>query len=176
MAMRVYTAGAMTGLSGEELVERSLYVGQVLSDYHIEVLDPVAAEGVKATTTACQSSFDDLKKFWRRDKEMIRSAHVLFDITPEKKSEGVAHEIGYARYFLWKPVVRVYMNGGMPTKASVVHFEDDIITYSLPEACVLANHHWGTPWKRLKWRLKLYNRCLLQALRYKLQEWVNAAV
>ncbi len=133
--MKVYAAGAMSGLSGKELVERSFLVGQILSDNHIEVLDPVKCEGVKSTSKPTQASFEDLDKFWRRDKEMIREAHVVFDITPEKKSEGVAHEIGYARYFLWKPVVRVYMNGGMPTRASVAYFEDDLLTYSLEEAC-----------------------------------------
>lgn len=171
--MRVYTAGAMTGLSGEELVERSLHVGQVLSDHQIEVLDPVSEEGVKKSTKSIQSTFKDLTVFWKRDKEMIRRAHVIFDITPEKKSEGVAHEIGYARYHLWKPVVRVYMNGGMPTKASVAYFEDDLLCGSLEEACEVANELWGTAFKRVIWRLSLYNRCLIKSLRYKLQEWIN---
>ena len=169
--MKVYTAGSMTGLSGEELVNRSLYVGQVLSDNRITVLDPVEWEGVKPTDAPTQASFADLKIFWKRDKQMIRDCHVVFDITPERKSEGVAHEIGYARYFLWKPVVRVYRNGGRPTAASVIHFEDDVIADSLEEACTVALALWGTRWKRLKWRLSLYNRCLVKAFIYKLQEW-----
>lgn len=174
MSLRCYTAGAMTGLTGEELVERSLHVGQVLSDNKMEMLDPVDCEGVKPTTETVQASHTDLAVFWRRDKELIRRAHVIFDITPEKKSEGVAHEIGYARYHLWKPVIRVYMNGGMPTKASVAYFEDDLLTGSLEEACQVALELWGTPWKRLKWRVALYNKCLLKAISYKLKEWINA--
>jgi hypothetical protein len=171
--MKVYTAGAMTGLSGEELVARSVSVGQVLSDHGIEMLDPVACEGVKPTAAPTQASFTDLTDFWRRDKELIRQCHVMFDITPERKSEGVSHEIGYARYFLWKPVIRVYMNGGMPTKASVAYFEDDVLVSSLDEACHVALEVWGTPWLRLKWRLSLYNRCLLKATYYKVKEWLN---
>lgn len=171
--MKVYTAGAMTGLSGEELVERSLRVGQVLSDHGITVLDPVACEGVKPTSAPTQASFQDLKVFWKRDKALIREAHVIFDITPERKSEGVSHELGYARYFLWKPVVRVYMSGGMPLQANVVYFEDDVIVSTLDDACHAALDLWGTPWKRLKWRLVLYKRCLLKALYYKGKEWLN---
>ncbi len=171
--MRVYAAGAMTGLSGSELVERSMLVGQVLSDNGIEVLDPVQCEGVKDTPEPTQATHEDLTVFWRRDKEMIRECHAVFDITPEKKSEGVTHEIGYARYLLWKPVVRVYMHGGMPTNNSVAWFEDDVLASSLQEACDIALEKWGTPWKRLKWRLALYNRCALKAAYYKLREFYN---
>lgn len=171
--MRVYTAGAMTGLSGDELVERSLHVGQVLSYNKIEMLDPVNCEGVKATPNPVQASFQDLTVFWQRDKQLIRRAHVVFDITPEKKSEGVSHEIGYARYFLYKPIVRVYMNGGMPTGASVAFFEDDVLAGSLEEACAVALELWGTPWKRLKWKLQQLNRCLLRSIKYKTGEWLN---
>lgn len=173
--MKVYTAGAMTGLSGEELVARSLRVGQVLSDNKIEMLDPVSSEGVQADKKLIQTTFEDLAVYWKRDKELIRQCHVVFDITPERKSEGVSHEIGYARYYLWKPVVRVYMNGGMPTKGSVAYFEDDLLAGSLEEACAVALELWGTPWKRLMWRLEIYNKCLLKAVRYKLGAWVNAA-
>lgn len=171
--MRVYTAGAMTGLSGAELVDRSLLVGQVLSDHGIEVLDPVACEGVKNTPAPTQASFTDLTVFWRRDKEMIRECHVVFDITPDKKSEGVSHEIGYARYFLYKPVIRVYMNGGMPTRASVAYFEDDVLADSLDQACHVALELWGTPWLRLRWKLRQLNRCLLKSIQYKVKEWLN---
>lgn len=171
MGLRVYTAKAMTGRSGEELVRESFYVGQVLSDHKIEVLDPVACEGVKDTPKPTQASFEDLTVFWKRDKEMIRHAHVIFDITPEKKSEGVAHEIGYARYFLYKPVVRIYMNGGMPTRASVAYFEDDLLCGSLEEACVVSKELWGTWWKRFIWRLRLYNRCYVKSFKYRLEEW-----
>lgn len=169
--MRVYTAGAMTGLSGTELVERSLLVGQILSDNGIEILDPVACEGVKPTDKPTQASHADLTGFWKRDKELIRRSHVVFDITPEKKSEGVSHEIGYARYFLYKPVVRVYMNGGMPTTASVAYFEDDILCNSLQAACSLSLQYWGTWWKRFKWRASLYNRTLLKSWAYAIQAW-----
>jgi hypothetical protein len=173
--VRVYAAGGMTGISGEDLVARSFHVGQVLSDYKIEVLDPVQCEGVTATATPTQASYKDLLVFWNRDKEMIRRAHVVFDLTPERKSEGVSHEIGYARYFLYKPVVRVYMNGGMPSRASVAYLEDDVLARSLEEACEIALDLWGSPWKRLKWKLDQLNRCLLKSVWHKGKEWANAA-
>lgn len=171
--MRVYAAGAMTGLSGEELVDRSILVGQVLSDYKIEVLDPVCAEGVKASSKPTKATYKELAVYWRRDKELIRQAHVIFDITPDRKSEGVAHEIGYGRYFLYKPIVRVYMNGGKPSKGSVVFFEDDVLCDSLEEACRISLKLWGTPWKRLVWKLDQLNRCLIKSILYKGKEWIN---
>ena len=58
---------------------------------------------------------------------MIRDAHVVFDLSGGAKSEGCAHEVGYARYFLYKPVVRLYPFLG----SSVARLEDDYIVASL---------------------------------------------
>lgn len=169
--LKAYVAGAMTGLTGYELVQRSKRVGKILRQYGIEPLDPVNVEGVKASTKVINSTYAQMVKYWSRDKEMIREAHVLIDLTPERKSEGVAHEIGYARYFLWRPVVRVYSNGGRPSISSVAFFEDDLIVESLEEAAVKINQKWGTWYKRFKWRLGIYNQSLVNAVRYKLGGW-----
>jgi len=131
----------------------------------------VAEEGVKPKKKKLQSSYQDMVKFWKRDKEMIRQAHVVFDMTPGMKSEGVAHELAYGRYFLWKPVVRVYKDGNLPPKGSVAFFEDDLLARSLPEACAVALKHWGTWQKRFMWRAKLLVRCLPKAILYQIQEW-----
>lgn len=167
--VKAYTAGAMTGLTGRELVERSRVVAKILRAHSIEPLDPVTAEGVKATDKFTASTYAQMVRFWKRDKEMIREAHVVIDLTPERKSEGVSHELGYARYFLWRPVVRVYSNGGRPPISSVAFFEDDVIADSLEEAAVKINQNWGTWYKRFKWRVGLYNRCLLKTLWYHVQ-------
>lgn len=171
MSIKVYTAGAMTGLSGAELVERSQNAAITLVEHGIYPLDPVLAEGVDPRAPVVQATYEQMVDFWKRDKAMIREAHVIIDLTPERKSEGVAHEIGYARYCLWKPVVRVYMNGKKPCLASVAFFEDDLIVDTLEEAAVEINRLWGTWFKRARWRMRLYNRCLLKACWYKLMEW-----
>lgn len=169
--IKAYTAGAMTGLTGRELVQRSRQVSKILGTYGIQVLDPVIAEGVKPTNKVTAATYGQMVRFWKRDKEMIREAHVVIDLTPERKSEGVAHELGYARYFLFKPVVRVYLNGSRPSISSVAYFEDDLLVDSLEEAAIKINERWGTWRKRFWWRLALYNRCYISALKYKLGEW-----
>ena len=169
--MRVYVARAMSGRVMEDVVNEATNDRGIFRFYGIDPLDPVAEEGVKKKKKKLQSTYKAMVKFWKRDKEMIREAHVLFDTTPGMKSEGVAHEIGYARYFLWKPVVRVYKDGILPPKSSIACFEDDLIVGSLDEACRRSLEKWGTPSKRFKWRLSLYFRSLPKALLYKLREW-----
>ena len=137
----------------------------------IIALDPVQEEGVKPKKKKLQASYEDMVKFWKRDKQLIREANVVFDMSPTFKSEGVAHELAYARYFLWKPVVRVYEGQPMPPKASVAFFEDDMLASSLLEACVESRNHWGTWIKRAKWRTKLLARCLWKFMLYQIQEW-----
>lgn len=159
----------MTGLSGRELVERSFHAAQICPA-GIELLDPVASEGVSADKPVVRATAEELQEFWRRDKEMIREAHVLIDLTGGAKSEGVAHEIGYARFFLWKPVIRVYPGLG----TSIAAIEGDFVADSLASAYQLALRYWGTGWQRATWRLRLYVRCRLKAFWYELKEWVNA--
>ncbi len=92
-------------------------------------------------------------------------------MTPGLKSEGVSHEIGYARYTLWKPVIRVYEEGKLPIKSSVAWFEDDCIVDDkrLVIEYILRIH--GTWFKRAKWRLKLLNRSLLKWIFYQIREF-----
>ncbi len=98
---------------------------------------------------------------------MIRDAHVLVDLTGPAKSEGVAHEIGYARYNLWKPIVRVWPGLG----PSVAWLEDDVIVPTAAHALVEAQRRWGTPFKRRLWRAKMLNRCLLRWIANQIGEW-----
>lgn len=172
--IKVYTARGMTGRNKADVVAEAAADKDFLERAGFTVLCPVAAENVKAENKVLNSTKAQMDTYWTRDKEMIREAHLVMDMTPHLKSEGVAHEIGYARYFLWKKVIRVYPLGMLPSNSSVAFYEDDYLTDSLIDAINEALLTHGTPWLRLKWRLKLYNRCLLKAWRYKLQEWTNA--
>lgn len=160
--LKVYCATSMTGRTGEELVEQSERVKYVLSHCGIKPLDPISAEGVSANTKIVGASMKELKKHWKRDKAMIREAHVVFDLTASRKSAGTEKELGYARYCLWKPVVRLWPNLG----ASVAWLEDDIVItepdfiQALVNASLLATELWGTRRKRVVWRLKMLARCL----------------
>lgn len=167
--MRVYTARRMTGVPGRILVAESRRVKAVLEKHGITVLDPVLSEKVKKTYRPLHNSYAKLREYWFRDKAMIRDAHVLLDCTAAAKSEGVAHEIAYARYFLWKPVVRIYPDLG----PSIARIEDDYIAGSLEEAACLIEEKWGTWRKRAKWRMALLNRCLINFLVCQVKEWCH---
>ena len=147
----------MTGLTAAHLVDSSDFRLQYAAAYFpgVELLDPVREENVKPSAKIVKASDRMLRKYWARDKELIRRAHVLIDISGPEKSEGVAHEIGYARYYLHKPVIRVYQGLG----ASVARIEADAIAQDFVGALRIAEQRWGTPWKRLKWKLALFARC-----------------
>jgi len=169
--VKVYIAHAMTGRPGNDVVKESYQAKIILGNYNIQVLDPVTVESVKSNNVKISVSNELLQNYWRRDKKMIRESHVLLDLTPERKSEGVSHEIGYARYFLWKPVIRVYPFSKKPSNLSVALFEDDFITDSLNEAATHIIKVHGTWMKRSYWRLKLLIRCFMKATWYQLKEW-----
>lgn len=155
--LKIYFASAITNRTGKALIEQSNKVAEVCKRLDIIPLDPIVEEQIKDSRKKVFNSIEDLGKYWKRDKELIRAAHVLIDLTGEKKSEGVSHELGFVRYFLFKPCIRVWPDLG----PSVARLEDDVITSCLESACTRAVYHWGTPWKRLKWKISLVNRCFL---------------
>lgn len=167
----VYLARAMTGRSMKEVYYEAKKERIYLEKHGFKVLDPVSEEGVRPKNKNIQATYRQLVTFWARDKEMIRQAHMVFDMTPWMKSEGVTHEIGYARYFLWKPVVRVYGKEKRPSAGSVAYFEDDVLAKDLDHAIYKAEQLYRTWYKRFKWRLLLLNRCLLKFFWYQLLEW-----
>lgn len=169
--VRLYLARSMTGRVKEDVVAEALKDKEYLETAGFEVLCPVISEKVEPTKQVLLSSKAKMDEYWPRDKAMIRAAHLVLDMTPAMKSEGVAHELGYARYHLWKPVVRVYSDGKLPVKSSVAYYEDDFIASSLLEAVGYIHSTHGTLLRRFKWRFAMYSRCLLKAWYYKLREW-----
>lgn len=169
--LKIYVARSMTGRVKEEVVWEAKRDKASMEAAGLTVLCPVIAEEVKPTKEVLLSSKKAMDLYWPRDKQMIRESNILFDMTPERKSEGVAHEIGYARYHLWKPVFRVYTDGKLPTASSVAYFEDDFICASLDEAIAEAIKVHGTRWKRFQWRVSIYRKSWLKAMKHRLQEW-----
>lgn len=159
--VRIYTARAMTGVRADHLVKEAKEIRDYLYQHRMIALDPVSSEHVKKSRKKLHNGYAKLRDYWRRDKEMIESAHVVLDVTGPAKSEGVAHEMGFARYGLWKPVVRIYPGGLGP---SIARLEDDIVVTDLAQAVDEIDARWGTPRKRLLWRIKILNRCLPKAL------------
>jgi len=161
----------MTGRIKEEVVLEAIQDKEFFEKVGFKVLCPVIAENVQPTKQVLCSSKKAMDKFWPRDKEMIREVHVVVDMTPGLKSEGVAHELGYARYNLWKPVVRIYPENKLPFPSSVAWFEDDYICDSKIEAVEYILRVHGTLFHRLIWRLKMLNRSLIKWLIYQLGEF-----
>lgn len=169
--MKAYIAHGMTGRSGTELIDESLHVLEICKRNGIDPLDPVIEEGVKKSDGKVNSPNDVLPRLWKRDKEMIRAAHVLIDVTANRKSEGVAHEIGYARYGLWKPVIRVSLDYARSQNISIANLEDDLIVASIEQAAFIAQLRWGTFGKRFRWRIKMLARCLPKWIKHQIGEW-----
>ncbi len=169
--IRVYVARAMSGRPAAEVVAEAKRDKKFLEAAGFEVLDPVSEEGVKASKKPIQSSKSAMDKYWKRDKEMIRQSDALLNMSPHLPSMGVIREHGYARYGLWKKTVTVFPFGQIPPAGAVCHYEDDYVTDNILDAVVEIYRTHGTLFKRLKWRLAMYNRCWLRALLHKAGEW-----
>lgn len=159
----------MTKVSCEKLVKRAFHTKILAQKYKIEALDPITLENIKSSKKPLFNGLKALRKHWIRDKKMLRKAHVVIDLTGSAKSEGVATELGYTRFFLYKPIIRVYPGLG----PSVARIENDYIVSSAESAIKMAVKLWGTRWKRFIWRLNLLKRCFLRSLWYKLGVWIN---
>ncbi len=154
--IKVYVAHAMTGKMQDELVKEAEYTTRTLENYGFEVLDPIVEEQVKSVhEPLLQVSAEQLERYWRRDKEMIKEADIVLDFKSCNKSDGVAKEIGYARWCLWKPVVRVFPGMGI----NISRIEDDEIVNDLPSAIAIMHEKYGTYDKLHTWREEMWHRC-----------------
>lgn len=169
--VKVYLARAMSHRIKEEVVAESKADKEFLEKAGFEVLCPVSKENVPATKQILLSSRKSMENYWPEDKRMIRESHVIFDMSPNFNSEGVKHEIGYARYCLWKPVIRIFTSGQLPLSSSVARFEDDFICDSLIEAVEYTLRVHGSLSKRFNWRMKMLLRCLPKWIWYQLGEF-----
>ncbi len=169
--IKIYNARGMSGRIKEDVVEEAKADREFLQKAGFEVLCPVIEEGTDSTKEILLASKAKMDKYWARDKEMIRESHVVFDNSPMLNSEGVKHELGYARYNLWKPIVRIYPPGKLPAASSIAYFEDDYVCDSIVEAIEYVLRVHGTLFKRILWRIKLFNRCFLKWIFDQLGEW-----
>lgn len=167
----VYAARGMTSRIKSEVVEEAKRDKEILEKAGIVVLCPVEKEQVKPTDEKLVSSKEAMLDYWPADKAMIREAHVVFDFSPHLNSEGVKHEIGYARYFLYRPIVRIFPKGKLPFKSSVAYFEDDYICDDVEEAVKYTLNTFGTVQKRIRWRMELYKRCLPNMIKCWIGGW-----
>lgn len=166
--VKAYLATSMTGRPYAEIIAEAKSVIVELNGMGIECSSPAIEEGVPNTSEVCPIRTDaEGLALWKHDKQVIIESHVLIDLTPQRKSEGVAHEIGFMRYLLWKPVVRVYPIDTPP--AMIATFEDDAIVFSIEEAGKVINERWGTWFKRFCWRVKILQKGIPKFFWYQLK-------
>lgn len=168
---KIYIARAMTGFDQAEIVKQASEDKAFFENAGFEVLCPVLKEKVKPVHKALSSDTKHMNIYWPQDKRMIREANALVNMSPHVASLGVIREHGYARYHLWKKVVSVFPKGKLPAISSVASYEDDAVVDSREEAAIYLLRTYGTYWKRLVWRLKIYKRSWLKAKFYRLLEW-----
>lgn len=149
MAIKIYTACRMTGRFKDELVAEANMLCDALKARGFEPLNPVLEEKVESTHELL-AGVDPivLEHYWRRDKQMIRDADIVLDYQTQNKSDGANKEVGYSRWCLWKPTVRVWDGGG----ALISRIEDDLVVPTLQEALDLIESQWGTYEKLGAWR------------------------
>ena len=167
----VYLCRAMSHRVKEDVVFEADKDRKFFADAGLKVNCPVEKENIPATKQTLLASKKALKFYWPEDKRMVTEAHVILDMSPQFNSEGVKHELGYSRYCLWKPIVRVFPKGELPIGSSVAYLEDDYICDSNEEALEYILRVHGTRIKRLKWRFKMLNRCLPKWIGYQLLEF-----
>lgn len=166
----VYEAIGMTGRKKRDMYNESMSAKITLEKYGIKAISPVLEEGiVPDDQDLIPLTPQELETQWYRDKELIRQSNVVLDLAGSLKSEGVTHEIGYARFFLFRPVVRVYPKLGI----SIARIEDDGIYETVEEAAQDIVARWGTKWKRGLWRFPKLVRGLPKFLWYQLKEFAN---
>ena len=166
----VYTARAMTGFIKADVVKAAKEANEFLEKAGFLVLDPVTSEGVKPTRAKLQSTEKEMNRYWPRDLEMVREAHVVFDFSPHMPSLGVIREHGYGQYGLLKKVISIFPEGKLPPAGAACYYEDAYVTDSLIDAIQEAYRTHGTFWKRTKWRVSRLP-VVLRNEWHRLQEW-----
>jgi len=152
--IKAYTAQSMTGRMCDEMIVEAHMLERVLGNYGIRILNPVLAEldiipneHIRLPSVPPEI----LEKVWYMDKQMIREADVLIDYKTHNKSDGSNNEVGYSRFCLWKPTIRVWEGPG----ALISRMEHDIVVPTLIEAVCLINERWGDYGKLRKWRTEM---------------------
>ena len=158
--LKIYVSHKMTGRTGKELNKEMRDVFYIAYPLGIQILDPIEKENIPDSNKVVRASPRSLKYFWAQDKRMMREAHVLIDLSGPQKSVGCEKEAGFFRYYLWRPVIRVWPD----SPYNVAWLEDDLVVGSVEEAMFEAHSRWGTWPKRTVWRAKLLRRCFTRFL------------
>lgn len=153
----IYLATPMTGWYCDDLWKKTIRDKQVYEKAGVTVVTPVDGEGIPFVHEQLPDRTDaeGVEVWKKKDKGAIKRVHCLVYEMPDRWSQGVAHELILSRGVLWKPTVFVGKAG------FITREEDDYVAATHSEAALIVKARWGTRRKRIVWRLKMLNRCLL---------------
>jgi hypothetical protein len=161
--IKAYTSQRMTGHHCDEMLVEAQMLVRVLGNYGITALNPVLEENIpKEHILLPNVAPETLEKFWHRDKQMIRESDILIDYLTQNMSDGSNNEVGYNRWCLWKPTIRVWNGKG----ALISRMEDDIVVPTLLDAITLINEKFGTYEQLGQWRTEMLERSFPKWLAY----------
>ena len=149
-----YLACRMTGRSKAAMVKEALEATAVLNKYGIIAISPVLEEKIENKNEVLNVlSEKQLEKEWKKDKAAIKKCHVVFDLSSASplRSEGAIHEFTFARYALFKPVIRLFPKG---LGFSVTRLENALIVRSIDEGARQIVKKYGSRRKRIFWRIR----------------------
>ncbi|MGH7974914.1 MAG: hypothetical protein ACREBR_05265 [bacterium] len=150
----VYLACRMTGRSKAVMRKEAEEAVTTLSKHGITCISPVLEENVEGTPEILVAVSEELlREEWKKDKDFVKKCHVVLDLSAASRirSEGATHEYMFARYALFKPVVRLFPNG---LGFSIARLEDATIVQTLDEAAIAIVSKWGTRGRRIHWRIE----------------------
>lgn len=163
--IKAYTCQSMTGRMCDEMIVEARMLERVLSNYNIQILNPVLAELEfipNEHITLPNVPPDMLEKFWKMDKRMIRESDIVIDYKTQNKSDGSNNEVAYNRFGLWKPTIRVWDGPG----ALISRMEHDVIVPTLQDAMNVIHERFGTYEKLGVWRKEMVERSFPKWLQY----------
>lgn len=163
--IKAYTCQGMTNKYCDEMIVEARMLERVLGNYGITILNPVLAELAYIPNEHIllpNVPPDLLEQFWKMDKAMIRESDIVIDYKTQNKSDGSNNEVGYNRFGLWKPTIRVWEGPG----ALISRMEHDIIVPTLIDAVTLIQEKFGDYQKLGAWREEMLKRSFPKWLDY----------
>lgn len=161
MSIKIYVAVRMTGRYCDEVRQESDMLVRVLQNYGLEPLSPVIEENIPYVHELLHANDQaTLERYWKRDKEMLRESDIMLDYMSCNTSDGVGKELGYTRYCLWKPTIRVYPG----LRCAISKLEDDAVVESLNEAIDVITRRFGSYEKLRMWRQAMWDRSFISWL------------
>lgn len=153
-----YTCQTMTGRMCDEMIVEARMLERTLNNHGIRILNPVLSEldiipNEHIVLPHCSNEL--LEKVWKQDKVMIREADIIIDYKTHNKSDGSNTEIGYNRFCLWKPTIRVWDGPG----ALISRMEYEFVVPNLQEALRVIEENFSTYEQLKTWRLSMLSRC-----------------